>query len=58
MQRLRDFGDDRNSILEFGIDVTSKLCERLLTGGAPGLHFYTMNQAAASEVIWQNLDLP
>lgn len=57
LQRLRDFGDDRDSILEFGIDVTSKLCERLLLGGAPGLHFYTMNQANACEAIWQNLDL-
>ncbi len=58
LQRLRDFGDDRESILEFGIDVTTKLCERLLVGGAPGLHFYTMNQAPASEAIWQNLGLP
>jgi methylenetetrahydrofolate reductase (NADPH) len=58
LRRLRDFGDDRESILEFGIDVTSELCERLLAGGAPGLHFYTMNQAAASEAIWQNLKLP
>jgi methylenetetrahydrofolate reductase (NADPH) len=39
LRRLRDFGDDRESILEFGIDVTSELCERLLAGGAPGLHF-------------------
>jgi methylenetetrahydrofolate reductase (NADH) len=57
LQRLRDFGDDRDSILEFGIDVTSKLCERLLAGGAPGLHFFTMNQANACEAIWQNLNL-
>lgn len=57
LQRLRDFGDDRNAIMEFGIDVTSKLCARLLAGGAPGLHFYTMNQAAAAEAIWKNLGL-
>jgi methylenetetrahydrofolate reductase (NADH) len=57
LQRLRDFGDDRDSILKFGIDVTSMLCERLLAGGAPGLHFYTMNQAVACEAIWQNLHL-
>ena len=57
LHRLRDFGDDRNAIMEFGIDVITKLCENLLTGGAPGLHIYTMNQAAASEAIWKNLGL-
>lgn len=57
LQRLRDFGDDRKAILEFGIDVTTSLCQRLLDDGAPGLHFYTMNQATASEAIWQNLGL-
>lgn len=39
LQRLRDFGDDRASIVEFGIDVTTELCEKLLEAGAPGLHF-------------------
>jgi methylenetetrahydrofolate reductase (NADPH) len=57
LQRLRDFGDDRESILEFGIEVTTSLCERLLDGGAPGLHFYTMNQATATEAVWKNLNL-
>ncbi len=57
VQRLRDFGDDRKAILEFGIDVTTRLCQKLLDSGAPGLHFYTMNQALAAEAIWKNLGL-
>ena len=57
LKRLRDFGDDRDAILEFGIDVTTALCEKLLLNGVPGLHFYTMNQAVATETIWQNLGL-
>lgn len=58
LKRLRDFGDDRTSIRAFGVDVTTELCRRLLDQGAPGLHFYTMNQAEASEAIWANLGLP
>lgn len=57
LKRLRDFGDDRNAIRAFGIDVTTELCRRLLEGGAPGLHFYTMNQHEASVAIWNNLGL-
>jgi methylenetetrahydrofolate reductase (NADPH) len=57
LQRLQDYGDDRKAIMEFGVDVTSVLCQKLLDGGAPGLHFYTMNQADATEQIWQNLGL-
>jgi methylenetetrahydrofolate reductase (NADPH) len=57
VKRLRDFGDDRVSIRNFGIDVTTMLCERLLKQGAPGLHFYCMNQPDASEAIWRNLGL-
>jgi methylenetetrahydrofolate reductase (NADPH) len=44
--RLQGFGDDTASIKAFGLDVVSALCEQLQRGGAPGLHFYTMNQAA------------
>lgn len=55
--RLQDFGDDRLSIKAFGIDVTTELCEELLTNGAPGLHFYTMNQSEASVKIWKNLGI-
>ena len=57
LQRLRDFGDDRESIVKFGVEVTTTLCQQLLESGAPGLHFYTMNQAVASTQIWQNLGL-
>ncbi|MGH8598398.1 MAG: methylenetetrahydrofolate reductase [NAD(P)H], partial [Gammaproteobacteria bacterium] len=57
VKRLCDFGDDRNAIRSFGIDVTSELCARLLDGGAPGLHFYTMNQFEATEAICRNLKL-
>ncbi|MEM6998231.1 MAG: methylenetetrahydrofolate reductase [NAD(P)H] [Pseudomonadota bacterium] len=55
LKRLQEFGDDRVSIREFGVDVTTELCEQLLTNGAPGLHFYTMNQSVASIAIWKNL---
>ena len=54
-KRLEDFGDDMESLRAFGLDVTSRLCESLLEGGAPGLHFYTMNQAGPTLAIWNNL---
>ncbi len=57
LKRLRDFGDDRRAIREFGTDVTIQLCRDLMDGGAPGLHFYTMNQFEAPVEIWKNLDL-
>ncbi len=57
LKRLQEFGDDRVSIRQFGIDVTTELCEQLLTNGAPGLHFYTMNQSVASVAIWKNLGI-
>jgi methylenetetrahydrofolate reductase (NADPH) len=53
--KLASFGDDSASIKAFGLDVVTGLCERLLAGGAPGLHFYSMNQAAATTEIWQRL---
>jgi methylenetetrahydrofolate reductase (NADPH) len=53
--KLASFGDDSASIKAFGLDVVSQLCEKLLAGGAPGLHFYSMNQAAATTAIWQRL---
>lgn len=56
-QRLQSFGDDSQSIKEFGTEVVTQLCERLLEGGAPGLHFYTMNQHAPVSAIWNNLGL-
>ena len=45
--RLQGFGDDTASIRAFGLDVVTDLCEQLRAGGAPGLHFYSMNQSAA-----------
>jgi methylenetetrahydrofolate reductase (NADPH) len=56
-KRMEAYGDDRESIRAFGLDVVTELCRRLLQAGAPGLHFYTMNQAALTEEIWQRLGL-
>lgn len=56
-QRLQSYGDDSNSIREFGVEVVQTLCEDLLSGGAPGLHFYTMNQTEPVRQIWQQLKL-
>ena len=55
--RLQSFGDDSASIRAFGLDVVTDLCERLRAGGAPGLHFYTMNQSAATVEICRRLGL-
>ncbi|HXZ52757.1 MAG TPA: methylenetetrahydrofolate reductase [NAD(P)H] [Burkholderiales bacterium] len=55
--RLESLGDDRAAIREFGLDVVTALCERLLAAGAPGLHFYTLNQAGLTGTIWQRLGL-
>ena len=55
--RLRDYGDDRTSIRKFGVEVATELCRQLLDKGAPGLHFYTMNQSEATVEIWDNLNL-
>lgn len=55
--RLMDFGDDRAAIREFGVDVVSKLCQDLLDGGAPGLHFYTLNGADATMKLVKRLSL-
>ena len=55
--RLQAFGDDSASIKAFGLEVVSDLCEQLRNGGAPGLHFYTMNQSTAVTAICRNLEL-
>ncbi len=55
-KRLDTFGDDGASVREFGLDVVTKLCERLLIGGAPGLHIYTLNRANATMRLWQRLN--
>jgi methylenetetrahydrofolate reductase (NADPH) len=56
-KRLEAFGEDLEAIRAYGIETVTRLCERLLQGGAPGLHFYTMNQAAATRAICNNLNL-
>jgi methylenetetrahydrofolate reductase (NADPH) len=53
--KLASFGDDSASIKAFGHDVVGQMCERLLAGGAPGLHFYSMNQSVATTALWQRL---
>jgi methylenetetrahydrofolate reductase (NADPH) len=55
--RLQSFGDDSASIKAFGLDVVTDLCEQLRVGGAPGLHFYTMNQSVATLEICKRLGL-
>lgn len=55
--RLQGFGDDAASIRAFGLDVVAQLCEQLRRAGAPGLHFYTMNQSTATLEICQRLGL-
>ena len=55
--RLQDYGDDLTSLRAFGLEVVTELCQRLLEGGAPGLHFYTLNQAGTITTIWDRLDL-
>jgi methylenetetrahydrofolate reductase (NADPH) len=56
--RLQSFGDDSASIKAFGLDVVTGLCEQLLAGGAPGLHFYSMNQSVATLEICRRLITP
>ncbi len=57
-KQLEAYGDDLESIQAFGEQTMTEMCERLLQGGAPGLHFYTLNQAKPSLAIWNNLKLP
>ena len=52
---LQSFGDDTVSIKAFGLDVVTQLCERLIAGGVPGLHLYTMNQSTAPLEICRRL---
>ena len=56
--RLQSLGDDSAAIKAFGMDVVSSLCEQLLAGGAPGLHFYTMNQSVATLALCARLQAP
>ena len=54
-KKFESFGDDADAIRAFGLDVVTELCERLLKGGAPGLHFYAMNQSALTTEICRRL---
>jgi len=55
--RLEAYGEDMRSLRAFGLDVTTELCRRLLEAGAPGLHFYSMNQTEPTRIIWTDLGL-
>jgi methylenetetrahydrofolate reductase (NADPH) len=57
-RRLEGYGDDLESLRAFGHEVVLRLCRNLLAGGAPGLHFYTMNQSAPTLALWRDLGLP
>ena len=56
-KQLEAYADDKESLQAFGLEVVSSLCNQLLELGAPGLHFYTLNQADATNAIWKNLTL-
>jgi methylenetetrahydrofolate reductase (NADH) len=56
-RQLESFGDDRDAIRAFGLDVVTDLCRRLVDAGVPGLHFYTLNNAAATRAICERLGL-
>ena len=56
-RRLEGYGDDLDSIRAFGLEVTTDLCDKLLSGGAPGLHFYTLNRAGPTCTLWERLGL-
>ncbi len=56
-KQLEAYGDDSASIRQFGEEVITRLCEQLIAGGAPSLHFYTMNQTEPNRTICKNLGL-
>jgi len=55
--RLEHLQDDKPALLDFGVGVVTRLCETLLRNGAPGLHFYTINQAEPTLRLWASLGL-
>lgn len=57
-QKLESLSGDAEGVMEFGIEVLTRLSDTLLKGGAPGLHFYTMNQVEPVKTVWNNLGLP
>jgi methylenetetrahydrofolate reductase (NADPH) len=56
-KRLETFGDDMEGLRSFGLDVVGELCQQLLEAGAPGLHFYSMNQVEPTLSLWRGLNL-
>jgi len=56
-KRLEGYGDDLDSIQKLGNEFVTEMCEKLIAGGAPGLHFYSMNRAEPSQSIWNDLGL-
>jgi methylenetetrahydrofolate reductase (NADPH) len=56
-KQLEAFADDKDSLQAFGLEVVSNLCNQLLEQGAPGLHFYTLNQADSINAIWNNISV-
>lgn len=56
-KRLESYGDDLESIQKLGLEFVTQMCERLYEGGAPGLHFYSMNRVEPSLSIWNALKL-
>ena len=56
--RLEQLQNDKPALLDFGLDVVTRLCDTLVRNGAPGLHFYTINQAEPTLRLWKNLSLP
>jgi methylenetetrahydrofolate reductase (NADPH) len=56
-QQLQQRSHDSTDLVEFGLDVVSELCRKLLEGGAPGLHFYSMNNIAVIDALCQSLRL-
>jgi methylenetetrahydrofolate reductase (NADPH) len=56
-RKMESYLDDTASIRAFGLDFITGMCEKLLDGGAPGLHFYALNQAGLTSTIWQRLGI-
>ena len=56
-ERFAAVADDEQAVVELGIEIATKLCNELISAGAPGIHFYTMNKAVATEIIVKNIGL-